>query len=84
MTRLDELKRFYDAMALLEKSCGGKRLLADCDGRMGWPEKGVYFFFEEGENRAHKPGAVESVERQSGGLPLCVLYKLRAVQPCCP
>jgi len=26
--------------------------LANCDGRMEWPERGVYFFMEPGENRA--------------------------------
>ncbi len=30
---------------------GGRRRLGDCHGRMPWPERGVYFFFEPGENR---------------------------------
>jgi len=30
---------------------GGARLLADCDGRMNWPARGVYFFTEAGEER---------------------------------
>jgi hypothetical protein len=45
-TRLVYVQRFYDLMERLEESVGGKRLLADCDGRMGWPQRGVYFFFE--------------------------------------
>jgi len=30
---------------------GGPRRLRDCGGRDAWPERGVYFFFEEGETR---------------------------------
>src|SRR3569832_104365 len=30
---------------------GGARLLTDCDGRMNWPARGVYFFTEAGEER---------------------------------
>src|SRR5690606_23340773 len=36
----------------LERVVGAKRLLADCTGRSGWPERGVYFFFESGEFRS--------------------------------
>ena len=43
--------RFYALLAELEDRCGGKRLLAECHGRMGWPQRGVYFFFEDGELR---------------------------------
>ncbi len=53
MNRLDELKRFYAAMESLESILGGKRKLANCDGRMSWPNKGIYFFFEACENRDH-------------------------------
>jgi len=50
-TRRSELDRFYGLLAELEQRCGGKRRLADCHGRMEWPRRGVYFFFEEGELR---------------------------------
>ena len=46
------LDRFYDLLARLEKANGGKRQLAGCHGQMDWPERGVYFFFEDGELRA--------------------------------
>ncbi len=49
--RRADLDRFYDLLAELEERCGGKRRLADCDGRMAWPHRGVYFFFEDGELR---------------------------------
>lgn len=53
MNRLNDRRRFYDLLAALERKLGGKRLLANCDGRMDWPPRGVYFFFEPGENRTH-------------------------------
>ena len=43
--------RFYALLAQIEAKVGGRHRLADCDGRMGWPERGVYFFFEPGEHR---------------------------------
>ena len=45
---LDDL---YALLAELEVRVGGKRALRDCNGRMAWPQRGVYFFFEEGEYR---------------------------------
>ena len=50
--RLADLKRFHDLLDRLEDRIGGRRCLAHCDGRMGWPDRGVYFFFEDGEIRA--------------------------------
>lgn len=43
--------RFYDILADLNARVG-VRHLKDCDGRMGWPQRGVYFFFEYGEHRS--------------------------------
>ncbi|MBK0399062.1 hypothetical protein H0I76_07665 [Limibaculum sp. M0105] len=50
--RLEDLRRFYALMDELERRVGGKRILAECHGRLSWPERGVYFFFEEGEDRS--------------------------------
>ena len=52
MTRLEDISTFYTHLRGLERRIGGTRTLAECDGRMGWPERGVYFFFEQGENRS--------------------------------
>lgn len=52
MARLEDLKRFYGLLDQLEEKVGGKRKLVDCHGRMDWPERGVYFFFEPGEMRS--------------------------------
>lgn len=52
-SRVDDLLRFYQALGRLEKAVGGKRRLSTSDGRMYWPARGVYFFFETGECRSH-------------------------------
>lgn len=52
MSRLDDLIRFYELLARLEKFIGGRRRLADCHGRLNRPQRGVYFFFEDGETRS--------------------------------
>lgn len=54
--RLSDLQRFYELMAELDAQVGGKRLLRDCHGRMDWPLRGAYFFFEHGEARLQSGG----------------------------
>ena len=49
--RLEDIRRCYEILESLEKRVGGKRTLANCTGHMGWPDRGVYFFFEPGEMR---------------------------------
>ena len=49
--RLDDLIRFYSILDGLEESIGGRRTLAACHGRLAWPQRGVYFFMEQGEHR---------------------------------
>jgi len=49
--RLTDIRHFYDLIEQLEAKCGAKRLLTDCHGKMHWPKRGVYFFFEAGEVR---------------------------------
>jgi hypothetical protein len=50
--RLADLVHFYEILGSLEQKLGGKRALANCTGKMGWPKRGVYFFTEAGENRS--------------------------------
>jgi hypothetical protein len=50
--RLDDLRRFYAALSVLEQKLGGARTLGSCSGRMNWPRRGVYFFREGGEERS--------------------------------
>jgi hypothetical protein len=50
--RLADLTTFYRILSGVEERLGGKLSLGDCHGRMPWPDRGVYFFFEEGEHRS--------------------------------
>ena len=50
--QLADTVRFYSLLDRLAQRVGGPRLLKDCHGRMAWPQRGVYFFFEAGENRS--------------------------------
>ena len=49
--RLSDVTRFYQLLDRLSSRVGGPRLLEDCHGRMAWPARGVYFFYEPGELR---------------------------------
>jgi hypothetical protein len=51
--RLRDIQRFYAIVDKVEGDVGGKRILEECDGRMNWPQRGVYFFFEPGEVGTH-------------------------------
>lgn len=51
VSRLRDLQAFYELLTELEHQLVGIRRLADCHGRMDWPARGVYFFFENGEIR---------------------------------
>ncbi|ABD08171.1 hypothetical protein RPB_3475 [Rhodopseudomonas palustris HaA2] len=48
----DSFRQFYKIMHELYVAQGGGRLLADCTGRQGWPDRGVYFFLENNEANA--------------------------------
>jgi len=50
--RLADLRRLYELVDGLHRRCRGFRRLADCRGSLGWPMRGVYFFFETGELRS--------------------------------
>jgi hypothetical protein len=51
MNRTEDLNEFYGILGELLVRVGGCRRLSDCTGKSGWPERGVYFFFEDGEFR---------------------------------
>jgi hypothetical protein len=52
MDRLSDLQRFYALLERLQGRLHGTHLLAQCRSNMAWPVRGVYFFFELGENRS--------------------------------
>jgi len=47
-----DLVRFYTILTNLKAKIGDARKLASCSGGMDWPKRGVYFFFEQRENRS--------------------------------
>jgi hypothetical protein len=49
--RQADTDRFYLLLEDLARRLDGSRRLRDCDGRSGWPRRGVYFFYEDGEVR---------------------------------
>ena len=51
-TRHEDLLRYYGLMDRLEARIGGARTLDRYTGRSVWPERGVYFFREPGEERS--------------------------------
>lgn len=66
--RLSDLQRFYDLLDRLEARLGGKRTLASAHGRMDWPRRGVYFFFEAGEYRTTSGAGLRVVRVGTHGL----------------
>lgn len=51
-SRVDHLDDFYRLLDQLRTNVGGARQLGTCTAKDGWPDRGVYFFFEDGEIRA--------------------------------
>jgi hypothetical protein len=51
MSRLADIVKFYALLDQLKEQLGGTRTLATLGSFRDWPERGVYFFFELGENR---------------------------------
>ena len=45
-----DLIRFYRSLDRRAERDAGPRELGSTDGRMIWPRRGVYFFFEPGES----------------------------------
>lgn len=66
--QLADLIRFYELFTRLEQNVGGKRLLSQCNGRMSWPSRGVYFFFEPGEDRSDSGTGARVVRVGTHGL----------------
>ena len=51
MTRTEALEEFYALLDQLRDRLGGHRTLNGSSGRSGWPQQGVYFFFENEQKR---------------------------------
>ncbi len=61
-SRAADTARFYELLDRLESRVGGARVLVNCNGKMNWPRRGVYFFFEDGEAHS-RPGSGRRVVR---------------------
>lgn len=53
MDRHSDLQKFYSLLERLQSRSPVTYLLGQCKGGMGWPPRGVYFFFEPGEKRCN-------------------------------
>jgi hypothetical protein len=53
--RIADLDKFYSLIRRLDAGLSGGMKLKNATGNSGWPEKGVYFFFEDGEYRKTEP-----------------------------
>ena len=51
MNNIEDIEYFYSLISDLKDRIGGYHYLSECNGRMNWPRRGVYFFFEPGEFR---------------------------------
>ena len=49
----EDTDSFYSLLDELSTRIGGPRKLKDCTAGTGWPRKGAYFFFEDGEDRVN-------------------------------
>ena len=52
MNRRKDVVRFYALLDRLGEKVGGKRVLGECSGYLSWPNRGLNFFFEDGETRS--------------------------------
>jgi len=61
MDRKSALNQLYALFETLERRVGGMQRLADCDGYMDWPDRGVYFFrSSEADCWSGRAGAVKA------------------------
>jgi hypothetical protein len=61
--RPDSLDHLYRVLGDLRDACGGPFYLNECDGRMDWPDRGIYFFFSPDSDLRHDPPEQWAVTR---------------------
>ena len=68
VSRLDHVRTFYQTLASLEEKLGGSRSLGQAYTSRDWPRRGVYFFFENGEERTTSGSGLRVVRVGTHGL----------------
>ena len=66
--RIGDTIRFYELLELLSDRVGGPRLLRNCRAGTDWPQRGVYFVFENGEPRSGERAGQRVVRVGTHGL----------------
>jgi hypothetical protein len=61
--RSDPLDQFYTKLGELNDQTDGPYRLEECDGRMEWPERGIYVFFDPDSNLNVDPPSEWSISR---------------------
>lgn len=49
MNRESDINRLHSLLDRLRGRVGGPRYLSECNGRIDWPERGIYIFFASDE-----------------------------------
>lgn len=63
-----DIARFYELFRQLENGLGDLRTMRDCDGKLVWPRRGVYFFLDPKEPCDLSPGHSRVVRVGTHGL----------------
>jgi hypothetical protein len=63
VNRLRDIQRLYEILGEVQQRLGGPLFLRNCHGRMQWPSHGVYFFYEDGEERTTSGAAGPRIVR---------------------
>jgi hypothetical protein len=69
-SRQQHLNQFYGLLDRLQRGVGGMRTFQESVGKTGWPNKGVYFFFEDAETRFLPPCPLRVVRVGTHGVSL--------------
>ena len=50
VSHINHIKMLYSSLNFLVQNSGGVRLLKECNGKLYWPSKGVYFIYDNAES----------------------------------
>ena len=64
--RISDLQDFYSLLALLAVNVDGPRKLEACSGRLSWPQRGVYFWYDDQRDAHLRQPAASRAGRRRG------------------